>query len=390
MRQGIVVPFRKDDAEKVRRFAQLQAADRGGLMFQPRPGIYENVDEIDFTSMYPAIIVDANLSPEMIGCSSDSKKGFLPAALKPLLNLRVTTKRMKKTNPEIEGIDAILKWMLVTCFGYTGYRNAKFGRIEVHEGITGKSREILVHAKDIAESMEFRVLHGIVDCLWIQGSASADLLKSRIEKETGLLAEVEHFDWIVFEPLNDGSGAYNRYFGRLEDGTIKMRGIAARRHDTPLFISTMQKDMLAVMARAKTIAELDELRDEITEIYQDAIRRLSSADPQEMVISRRISRLSYNHRCIEGSAVNEHLRDGAAISPGMKIQYVVRDAGRYIVDPVWRAGTFDVPYYRELLNRAWAEIEYVSSGRKPDSALTAMPTGLEMIDAYNGSNSAGC
>ena len=60
--------------------------------------------------------------------------------------------------------------MLVTCFGYTGYKNAKFGRIEVHEGITGRSRDILLQTKDIAEEMGFRVLHGIVDCLWVQGS----------------------------------------------------------------------------------------------------------------------------------------------------------------------------------------------------------------------------
>jgi DNA polymerase, archaea type len=34
--------------------------------------------------------------------------------------------------------------MLVTCFGYTGYRNAKFRRIQVHERITGISRELFV------------------------------------------------------------------------------------------------------------------------------------------------------------------------------------------------------------------------------------------------------
>ena len=78
--------------------------------------------------------------------------------------------------------------MLVTCFGYTGYKNAKFGRIEVHEGITGRSREILLQTKDIAEAMNFRVLHGIVDCLWVQGS-SIDALKERVERETGLFLE---------------------------------------------------------------------------------------------------------------------------------------------------------------------------------------------------------
>jgi DNA polymerase I len=125
------------------------------MMFQPEPGIFENVDEIDFASMYPSIIVQANLSPETIGHLEQPRRGFLPTALEPLLDLRIRTKQLKKTDPTIAGIDAILKWMLVTCFGYTGYKNAKFGRIEVHEGITGRSRDILLHTKDIAEAMGF-------------------------------------------------------------------------------------------------------------------------------------------------------------------------------------------------------------------------------------------
>ena len=62
-----MVPFRKADVEAVRKFADLQAADRGGMMFQPVAGVYGNVDEIDFTSMYPSIIVNFNLSPETLG-----------------------------------------------------------------------------------------------------------------------------------------------------------------------------------------------------------------------------------------------------------------------------------------------------------------------------------
>ena len=124
------------------------------------------------------------------------------------------------------GIDAILKGMLVTCFGYTGYKDAKFGRIEMHEGITGQARGILLQTKDIAEIMGFRVLHGIVDCLWVQGSP-VDALKERVERETGLLLEVDHFDWIVLLPLADGFGAYNRYSAG-PDGSIKVRGITAK------------------------------------------------------------------------------------------------------------------------------------------------------------------
>jgi DNA polymerase I len=355
VKRGLAVPFRKSDPELVRRVATLQGADRGGMMFQPVPGIYENVEELDFTSMYPAIIVRFNLSPETVG--HPDRPGFLPAALDPLLGLRVNTKRMKKTKPRLAGIDSILKWMLVTCFGYTGYKNAKFGRIEVHEGITGRSRDILLQTKDIAEEMKFRVLHGIVDCLWLQGSP-VKALKERVERETGLLSEIEHFNWLVFEPMNDGSGAYNRYFGRLADGSIKVRGIAARRHDTPEFIRSMQGRMLKVMAGAESIAGLEERKDQVRDIFRETLKTLPAADPKAMAISRRISRLTYSHRCLEGAAVQAYRNSGVGIAPGMKIQYVVTDARRYQVRPEWDADSFDLLFYRSLIERAASEISF--------------------------------
>jgi DNA polymerase, archaea type len=102
--------------------------------------------------------------------------------------------------------------MLVTCFGYTGYRNAKFGQIQVHEKITGISRELLMQIKEMAEGMDFEVLHGIVDCLWVIGDPIAEFKKA-VERDTGILTEVDSYDWITFLPMADGSGSYNRYFG---------------------------------------------------------------------------------------------------------------------------------------------------------------------------------
>jgi DNA polymerase I len=355
VKQGIAVPFRKSDPEMIRHISKLQAADRGGMMFQPAPGIYENVEEIDFTSLYPSIIVQSNLSPETI--EHPERAGFLPAALKPLLDLRITTKQLKKTDPRFAGIDSILKWMLVTCFGYTGYKNAKFGRIEVHEGITGRSRDILIRTKDIAEEMGFTVLHGIVDCLWVQGSPVA-LLKQSVENEIGILTEIEHFNWIVFPPMNDGFGAYNRYFGRLSDGSVKVRGIAARRHDTPEFVRSMQSRMLEIMASAASIVDLEDKKEEIRNIFRETVKSLPAADPKAMVINRRISRLTYAHRCIEGAAVHAYRKHGVGIAPGMKIRYVVTDARRYQVEPEWNAAAFDLHYYCNLLEKAWEEIAF--------------------------------
>jgi DNA polymerase I len=194
LRRGMAVPFRKRDAEAVRNISELKACDKGGMILQPDPGVYEKVHQIDFTSLYPSIIVKYNLSPETI--EHPELKGFLSSVILPLLSLRIETKRLKKTNPNYAGIDSILKWMLVTCFGYTGYRNAKFGQIQVHERITGISRELLMQIKELAEVMDFEVLHGIVDCLWVIGEP-IQAFKEAVERDTGILTEVDSYDWIA-------------------------------------------------------------------------------------------------------------------------------------------------------------------------------------------------
>ncbi|HUU76663.1 MAG TPA: type B DNA-directed DNA polymerase [Methanoregulaceae archaeon] len=355
LRQDIAVPFRKSDPEDVRRFGDLKAADRGGMMFQPVPGLYEEVYEIDFTSLYPSVIVRYNLSPETL--HDPARKGFLPGVLEPLLMLRRETKRRKADDPRYAGLDSLLKWMLVTCFGYTGYKNAKFGRIEVHEQITCHARDILLLTRDIAEELDFEVLHGIVDSLWVRGG-DAPLLKQRVERETALHTTLDAYDWIVFLPMPDGFGAYNRYFGRLADGTMKVRGIAARRRDVPGYVKSMQHGILDLMKGARTRRELAEVEYKAYQRYLRAAELLPSADPAEMAIRRQVSRLTYSRNCPEASAVRACKEAGIELAPGMEIGYVVTDSRTWAVELDWNATRFDQTYYRRLLDKAWEEIRF--------------------------------
>jgi len=356
LKRNIAVPFRKFDAERLRSFEELKMADRGGMIFQPQPGVYEDVYQLDFVSMYPSIIVKWNLSPETIA-SNNGKKGFLPAVLKPLLNLRLETRKMKKIEPKYERLDSILKWMLVTCFGYTGYKNARFGRIEVHEAITKVGREVLIKTKEIAESMGFEVLHGIVDCLWLRGEGIEEL-KCAVEEETGLMTSLDSFSWIVFLPMKDETGAYNRYYGRLSDGSMRLRGVAARRGDTPEYIRRMQMEMFNLMARAENVKELLTLKDELIKIYfryRDRLKR-GEVEPSLLSIRRRISKLNYSRKCAEASAIKVYQKLGVPITPGMDVEFVVRDAKRWIVDSPWYASGYDGEYYTGLLDKAWSEV----------------------------------
>jgi DNA polymerase I len=91
-----------------------------------------------------------------------------------------------------------------------------------------------------AENMGFEVLHGIVDCLWVIGEPIS-VFKEAVEKETGILTEVDTYDWITFLPMSDGTGAYSRYLGRLNTSKMKIRGVMARKGDTPEYVNEMQQ-----------------------------------------------------------------------------------------------------------------------------------------------------
>ena len=83
--------------------------------------------------------------------------------------------------------------------------------------------------KEMAEEMGFEVLHGIVDCLWVIG-APISVFKEAVERETKILTDWDTYDWITFLHMSDGGCAYNRYFGRLNTGKMKiMGGVMARK-----------------------------------------------------------------------------------------------------------------------------------------------------------------
>ncbi len=356
--QGIAVPFRKADAEAPRCCADVRLDYRGGTILQPDPGIHAAVTQIDFTSFYPSIIVRYNISPETL--AHPEKAGFLPSVIEPLLHFRYRTKQLKKADPAYAGMDAILKWMLVTCFGYTGYKNAKFGRIEMHEKITSISSEILTSVMDMAEAMGYPVLHGIVDCLWVQG-AEAGELKAAIEEATRIPTEAEVYDWIVFLPQNDGSGSYSNYYGKLTGGGMKMRGVMARRKDTPPYIREMQEACFAVMEHARTPAALAACNNDVVAVYRQYREGLLHASPEAFVIRRRLSKIRYEKSCLSAGAVAAYRNAGISLSPGMEVEYVVRDAARHAVDPAWKAGPPDYAYYEQLLRKAWTEIDFAFS-----------------------------
>jgi DNA polymerase-2 len=353
---GILIPWRKSEPEKPKTALQLLTVDKGGLTYQPPIGEHEDVIEIDFASMYPSLMVTRNISPETVLCSCceniavpeagynicEKRRGLIPLTLEPLIERRRLLKQLMKNADErtraiYDARRAAIKWMLVTCFGYMGYKNARFGRIEAHESVTAWGRETLLGAKEIAEEAGYKMLHALTDSLWLRkdGATEADLrqLCDAISRATGIEMALEGvYHWLVFLPskLKSTRPVPARFFGAFTDGSMKIRGLACRRHDTPLLIKQAQEEMLSVMAKVQNLDELRERRQEATQIYERYRAELErgTVDPRllivEQVLSRDVEEYAVETRA--SLAARELIAGGVNVHPGEKIGYVITNA----------------------------------------------------------------
>ncbi|HZW04331.1 MAG TPA: DNA polymerase domain-containing protein, partial [Anaerolineaceae bacterium] len=154
LEHDILVPWRKQQVEQEKSALDLIHADMGGLVYQPTTGVHGPVGALDFISMYPSIMVRGSISPEMIDNdpleAPPDPEGLIPRTLAPLLNKRVALKTRLVERPlasqrqSDKARSSALKWLLVVCFGYLGFKNARFGRIEAHEAVTRYGREALL------------------------------------------------------------------------------------------------------------------------------------------------------------------------------------------------------------------------------------------------------
>ncbi len=445
LRKNYLVPWQKSALEQPRSVMELLEADKGGLVFVPRAGrIMENVAQIDFSQMYPSIMSIHNVSPETINCLCCSneetehvpeigfricarRRGIVSDALSHILKRRKYYKdQIKSLKGEMERYrsrmeneplppngqqfleqkraslerslelydhrQSSLKWMLVTSFGYLGYRNAKFGKIESHEAVTAFGRDKLLTAKEIAEDAGYRVIHGITDCLFLQipekntgrfskrrESFEHEHLKAvcqEIGQVTGIEMSLEGiYDWVIFLPsrTKPGIAVVNRYFGRFRDGTLRVRGISVRRKDRPSWIKQAQDCFLDRMAECKTARELESMHPEMEALYLDFKKALLHRTvPWTDLLLRRTVSKGLEDYSVDGpapAALRELEPYGIQIQAGEKIKYLVleKTAGpsRYMSEEMAfqtfgarpdRQPDYSISYYSQLLLDCFEEV----------------------------------
>ena len=385
--RDVLVPWRAWRPELFKPASTLDDADRGGTTFAPDVGVREDVHELDFASLYPNIIRTRNISPETVRCgccdtddvpglgySICERDGYLPDVLGPLIDARRAIKaRIPDADDDererLEAASSAIKWILVSCFGYQGFSNAKFGRIECHEAINAYARELLLDAKAALEDAGWRVVHGIVDSIWVtpaEGREQRPLtaVADEISRAAGVELEYEcAFDWVAFCPTrNSESGALTRYFGRRrgeeypETGlgdAIKTRGIEGRQRSTPEWVEEVQSEALHVFDETRSPeAVCDVLRRRLRELREGEV------DPNALVVDNRVSKDvdDYSMETLTVAALKRAQIENAGLAPGQTVRYVVVDADARGASRVRLEfedlGRYDTAWYEDAAVRA--------------------------------------
>lgn len=457
MDDGVLVPWKKNRPEDTKSALDLLQADRGGLYLDSRPGVHASVIELDFASLFPSIIATRNISPETLNCSccqpptSVSTQGIVPlhpeqaanefrqrsvharfghglfplahekALAVPGLNMHtcgrthgflgrvvapIIERRCELKHQRQQKGDAFdlrqnaLKWLLVTCFGYTGYRNARFGRIEAHEAICAWSRDLLLTTIEEAQKDGWDVLHAIVDCVWLsdtqgrtkdQQRVDAEAFASRISEQVGIPLEFEaHYEFIAFLPSRvHGSGSLTKYWA-YDGDSFKVRGIEMRQHSTPIWIQRLQRVGLECLAAGQRREGLPSFETQCTVLnhYRCELQRLERGEIplRELVITRRTSRSLSDYRVknVTYAALMRANERGYEVPAGGKVRYVVMNRDSHaLLDRVVLAEELEsfpdgvhacVEHYAELAERAiwallapfgWTTDQLRNDGRQP-------------------------
>ncbi|MEM2695950.1 MAG: DNA polymerase domain-containing protein [Thermoproteota archaeon] len=354
----ILIPWKKREPESFKTGWELLVADRGGFIFEPKLGFHTDVVEVDFTSMFPMLMLTRNISAETVLCKCcpdsrlrvpelgyhicEKRRGIVPKTLDLLLRKRLEYKRMIKETSDLnlEKIfdmrQSALKWILVTCFGYLGYRNARFGKVDAHIAVCAFARDALLKTARLAEEHGFEVVHGIVDSLWIKkpGVNPREVVDfcRETERMVNVPLNVEgKYRWIVFLPskIHPETPVLNRYYGVFEDGQIKMRGIEARRSDTPRIIKQAQLEMIESLSTAKNFEEfLKRIPESLKVITKYAEKILEGkVTAEDLLITKRLSKhpQEYTHDVFQAIAAKQLMAAGFDVYPGQTIQYIIAD-----------------------------------------------------------------
>jgi DNA polymerase I len=316
----------------------------GGFVFPPVNGIHKNVASLDFSAMYPSIMITYNISPDTVckdcnaecyppapevgHCFKKEPEGFFTRILRLLVTHRSALKKklalMDKKDKNYKILDIrqkTIKILTNAFYGYTGWSQAKWYRRECAEATSAWGRYFIKKASDFAKEMGMEVLYGDTDSLFVTLKSGGDLqavIKEFIKKvkdELPLDMDVDNTYKVIFF-----TESKKRYAGLTTKGEIVVRGLEVRRGDWCDLAKELQSEVIRIILEEENPEKAFEYAKETIKKVKEGKVPLS-----KLIIHKTLTKSASSYESAQAHvrAAEKAKELDLAAAVGNKISYVI-------------------------------------------------------------------
>ncbi|TMI37227.1 DNA polymerase II [Candidatus Bathyarchaeota archaeon] len=336
---------------------------KGAIVLEPKIGPHDNIASLDFSSMYPSLMIKYNISPDtlVIGKETDdifevpevahrfrkNPSGFYRILLTKLIEARKTTKaelkRTSESDPRytlLKAREKAVKVMTNAVYGYAGWAGARWYSKEVAESAAALGRETINRAISIAKSLGLTVFYGDTDSLFVNYDEKlVQKFQDEINRQLGLeinLSEV--YKRILF------TEAKKKYAGLRIDGQIDVVGLEAVRGDWSNLARDVQNNVLRMVLEdakpARAAAYVKNLTSDV---------RSKNLPLSAYVIWKTLTKpvADYEVNAPHVEAAKKMAKEGWSVTAGDKVGFVItKKPGKLYqkAEPHYRVSTDDIDY----------------------------------------------
>ena len=288
--------IQEDELKKMSSSAMIEGKQyQGGMVLEPKIGVYFGVSALDFASLYPSIIKVNNLSYETVRCKHkehqsnlikgskhwvcNTRRGIISLLVGSLRDIRVN---YYKPLPKMSGLSSdernlysvvsqALKVILNASYGVLGAPIFPLFFLPVADSTAAIGRNIITETVAAAKESNIDVLYGDTDSLFIKSIDQNEidgLIKWSHENQGVDLELEDKYRYAVF------SERKKNYIVVKNNGQVIIKGLTGKKSHIPLFVREAFYEAIDRLGEAKTEKDFESVKTEIRNIAKESNNRL--------------------------------------------------------------------------------------------------------------------
>jgi DNA polymerase I len=257
---------------------------KGGIVVEPKSGVYFDVAVLDFASLYPSLIKVHNLSYETVRCKHSNcklnmipetkhwacskRRGLTSNIIGSLRDIRVDhykplSKKLSLTKEERElakVVSQALKVILNASYGVMGAEIYPLYYLPAADATAALGRYSITHTIEKCEELKINVIYGDTDSLFLKSPTENQVktITQWAENDLGIELDLEKvYRYVAF------SERKKNYLGVLPDGSVDVKGLTGKKSHTPAFIRKAFYETIDILSKVITEKDFESARDEI-------------------------------------------------------------------------------------------------------------------------------